>query len=601
MGRLARSLAGWVAGAAIAFASAASARADGLAFEPPTVTLPAALERAKAADGLVLVDLVTPTCRWCKVLERETFPDPRVGAALGPTTCLRVEAGAPEGTDLVRRFAVRGYPTILFLDGAGREVDRVVGFLGPERFAAEVARIRRGDGTLRSLRLAHEADPAAAGPAVAYARRLVKIGETGAARALLTAVADAPPGDAAAGGGAAKPAALLGLAELALRLDDDAKALAFAARVTDEFAASKEAADAWLLRVQVHAGQGEIETALAEVVKARAAVRDDAAVVALETTAFWLHRRRTETTLVRWGERALVAADPDALHRAARAALEARLVLGTALRWVEAAADLARRDPEVLATWAELLAETGNDEKALAVGREDPAACARRRARSSRRSLRLARCAPAATGPRGPLDTRQACRRRGPDGDRVPDAPPPALRRRRRPRPRRRVPTRSGAPWRRRRPTSRRARCRCPRPRGADDRASGPRPVALEGLVVAPVRRRARRGVPRRDDPADVRAARRAGDRPALLPHRRPAAPDGDREPARRVRRPLHRRRPAAGSRSRRSSTRSCCSSRSCCGGGWCRRFASSARGRASSATRRPRATRCGPAAAASC
>ncbi|MFO0932798.1 MAG: thioredoxin fold domain-containing protein [Planctomycetota bacterium] len=250
MGRLARSLAGWVAGCAVALASAATARADGLVFQPPTATLASALERAKAADVLVLVDLVTPTCRWCKVLERETFPDPRVGEALGPTLCLQVEAGSPEGADLVRRFGVRGYPTILFLDGDGREVDRVVGFLGPERFAAEVARVRRGDGTLRSLRLAHEADPAAAGPAVAYARRLVKVGETGAARALLTAVADATPGDATV-----KPAALLGLAELSLRLDDDAKALAYAARVTDEFAASKEAADAWLLRVQVHAGR----------------------------------------------------------------------------------------------------------------------------------------------------------------------------------------------------------------------------------------------------------------------------------------------------------------------------------------------------------
>ena len=423
MGRLARLLARCAA--AVALASAATARADGLAFEPATVTLPAALERAKGADGLVLVDLVTPTCRWCKVLERETFPDPRVGEALGPTIGLRVEAGSPAGADLVRRFAVRGYPTILFLDGDGREVDRVVGFLGPERFAAEVARIRRGEGTLKALRLAHEADPSAAGPAVAYARRLVKVGETGAARALLTAVADATPGDAAM-----KPAALLGLAELALRLDDDAKALAYAARVTDEFPASKEAADAWLLRVQVHAGQGEIETALAEVVKARAAVRDDAAVVALETTAFWLHRRRTETTLVRWGERALVAADADALHRAARAALEARLVLGTALRWVETAADLSRRDPEVLATWAELLAETGNDERALAVGREALRGVRDGDGRTKLEAVlaRLARCAPAgdrASRTPAPTGTPDVPAGDAPDGDRVPDAPPP--------------------------------------------------------------------------------------------------------------------------------------------------------------------------------
>ncbi|MBL9087379.1 MAG: thioredoxin fold domain-containing protein [Planctomycetia bacterium] len=440
MGRLAYLFARCAAVGALALASAATARADGLAFEPASVTLPAALERAKAADGLVLVDLVTPTCRWCKVLERETFPDPRVGEALGPTLCLRVEAGSPEGAGLVRRFGVRGYPTILFLDGDGREVDRVVGFLAAERFAAEVARIRRGEGTLKALRLAHEADPAAAGPAVAYARRLVKVGETGAARALLVAVADAPAGGGSSGSGSsgggasgvgtARPAALLGLAELSLRLDDDAKALAYAARVTDEFPASKEAADAWLLRVQVHAGQGEIETALAEVVKARAAVRDDAAVVALETTAFWLHRRRTETTLVRWGERALAAADADALHRAARAALEARLVLGTALRWAETAADLSGRDPEVLATWAELLAETGNDERALAVGREALRGVRDGDGRTKLEAVlaRLARCAPAgdrASRSPAPTSTPPPAPPPPSDADRVPDAPPP--------------------------------------------------------------------------------------------------------------------------------------------------------------------------------
>jgi len=404
--------------ASVAFA--APARAGGLAFEPATVTLADALARAKPDDRLVLVDLVTGTCSWCKALERDTFPSPLVGAALGPTICLKLDAGSPTGLDLVRRFGVRGYPTLLFLDGDGREVDRVVGFLPAERFAKEVARIRRGDDTLRHLRTTHEADPSVAAPAVAYARRLVRLGETSAARALLTPIADARPADPAA-----TPAALLGLAELALRLDDDAKALAFASRVTDEFPTAPAAADAWILRVQVHAGQGEVDTALAEVGKARAAVRDDAAVVALETTAFWLHRRRTETTLVRWGERASVAGDVGALHRAARAALEARLVLGTALRWAETAADLSGRDPEVLVTWAELLAETGNDEKALAVARaaESRALDADVREKLQVVRARLARRAPPADGARAsrPAATSDA------DGasDAMPPPPPP--------------------------------------------------------------------------------------------------------------------------------------------------------------------------------
>ncbi len=40
--------------------------------------------------------------------------------------------------DLVQKFGVRGAPTTLLLDADGREIGRVVGFLGPAEYLSEL-------------------------------------------------------------------------------------------------------------------------------------------------------------------------------------------------------------------------------------------------------------------------------------------------------------------------------------------------------------------------------------------------------------------------------------------------------------------------------
>jgi len=57
---------------------------------------------------------------------------------------LRADA-EKEGKELAGRFRVRGYPTMVFVDPSGKEVDRIVGYLPPEKFLAELERIRSGD------------------------------------------------------------------------------------------------------------------------------------------------------------------------------------------------------------------------------------------------------------------------------------------------------------------------------------------------------------------------------------------------------------------------------------------------------------------------
>lgn len=93
----------------------------------------------RAAGGRpVLLDFYADWCTSCKELERYTFADPGVRAALAGMVTLRadVTANDEEDRDLLKRFGIVGPPAILFFGPDGREHReyRVVGFMEAEQF-----------------------------------------------------------------------------------------------------------------------------------------------------------------------------------------------------------------------------------------------------------------------------------------------------------------------------------------------------------------------------------------------------------------------------------------------------------------------------------
>src|SRR5262245_47235756 len=139
-------------------------------FEGTNLPFAKVLERAKASKRLALLDFVRPGCTWCTALERETFADERVVKALDGFVPARYDAETEGGRGVAQRYRVRGFPTLVVVDAAGAEVDRLVGYSPPEKFLAEAERIRSGEGTLPALAAAHEKAPDDAAAAVAYAK-----------------------------------------------------------------------------------------------------------------------------------------------------------------------------------------------------------------------------------------------------------------------------------------------------------------------------------------------------------------------------------------------------------------------------------------------
>ncbi|MFZ9993239.1 MAG: protein-disulfide reductase DsbD [Steroidobacteraceae bacterium] len=97
---------------------------------------------AAAAGRPVMLDFYADWCVSCKEMERDTFTDDEVQAALSDAVLLKADVTANDEADqaLLQRFEIFGPPTIAFWDrsGAERANFRVVGFMPPEDFAVVI-------------------------------------------------------------------------------------------------------------------------------------------------------------------------------------------------------------------------------------------------------------------------------------------------------------------------------------------------------------------------------------------------------------------------------------------------------------------------------
>ncbi len=102
-----------------------------------------ALEQARSESKPVLVFLYTDWCTYCKQMDGKTFSDAGVIDELGRKfVWLRLNAETDaQGIEMQRRFGINGFPTILFLDPSGRELNRIAGFVPPDQFRGRVEAI----------------------------------------------------------------------------------------------------------------------------------------------------------------------------------------------------------------------------------------------------------------------------------------------------------------------------------------------------------------------------------------------------------------------------------------------------------------------------
>lgn len=121
-------LAGVMAGLVVPRVSADVTWVDGL---------PAALEQAAQADRPVMIDFYTDWCGWCKKLDAEVYTDEQVEKLLTEAfVCVKIDGDTEE--QLVEKYEVQGYPTIIILDADGTRLKTIGGFEPADLFLIEL-------------------------------------------------------------------------------------------------------------------------------------------------------------------------------------------------------------------------------------------------------------------------------------------------------------------------------------------------------------------------------------------------------------------------------------------------------------------------------
>lgn len=120
----------------IAIVTYNSTNAQGINFEKGTFA--EALEKATAEKKLIFIDCYTTWCGPCKKMAKDVFPQPEVGEFMNEKFVnLKINMEQGEGITLVEQYNVKAFPTLLFLDGTGKEVHRVVRGLNAEELLNE--------------------------------------------------------------------------------------------------------------------------------------------------------------------------------------------------------------------------------------------------------------------------------------------------------------------------------------------------------------------------------------------------------------------------------------------------------------------------------
>lgn len=96
-----------------------------------------ALALAKKENKLIFLDIYATWCGHCKKIKRTTFVNEDVAKHYNQTFVNVSFDGEQEiGAELRKKYALRGYPALLFIDSEGKIVYQEKGYKSPEEFLA---------------------------------------------------------------------------------------------------------------------------------------------------------------------------------------------------------------------------------------------------------------------------------------------------------------------------------------------------------------------------------------------------------------------------------------------------------------------------------
>ena len=108
------------------------------------LTFAKAIKQAQASGKLIFIDVHTSWCGPCKEMAKTTFTDSEVGDVFNKRFInLKIDAEQDEdGPMISKAYSVAAYPTLLFINGEGKMVKKLVGKQSKEKLLAAVSGIK---------------------------------------------------------------------------------------------------------------------------------------------------------------------------------------------------------------------------------------------------------------------------------------------------------------------------------------------------------------------------------------------------------------------------------------------------------------------------
>lgn len=109
-------------------------------------TFAQALAKAKKENKKLMVDCYTLWCGPCRHMAKNVFPDENLGKYLNANfVCIQLDMEHGEGPELNKTFNVEAYPTFIFFDAEGKEMNRFEGMCMQNEFQKRCERILKGE------------------------------------------------------------------------------------------------------------------------------------------------------------------------------------------------------------------------------------------------------------------------------------------------------------------------------------------------------------------------------------------------------------------------------------------------------------------------
>lgn len=118
----------------------------------------AALKAAKTANQMLLVQITSETCIYCKKMDTEVLNTEAVEKLCNSEVkCAKLDSiQNPDGVQLSRQYRIPGTPTTILLDSDGGFIRMLNGYIPLERFTKEInntlAKVKEFDKTLATLK-----------------------------------------------------------------------------------------------------------------------------------------------------------------------------------------------------------------------------------------------------------------------------------------------------------------------------------------------------------------------------------------------------------------------------------------------------------------